>query len=192
MSLDIEKERYGFERCAKRLGKCSFGRFFDGSYKDARTAELFAVWLSAKNDCETFYRRNAELETENAILRATQPAPIPAQTGTGEESAGREGGPKAAQESVETRMDTSFQGGPKPGANMAEPPAGNALTDEAKDAALLTTLHAVRAWFESQHKVISKGGGSSWDMLQCREQMDIIDAAIASHIKAGRAGKDGA
>jgi hypothetical protein len=177
MSLDIEKERYGFERCAKRLGKCSFGRFFDGSYKDARTAELFAVWLSAKNDCETFYRRNAELETENAILRATQPAPIPAQAGTWEPM-----GPYA-QKFV---------------AHTAEPPAVNALTDEAKDAA---RYRFIRDTSHNGYELRSQRFIGNWHVSRKMregegefffgERLDsMIDRDIASHIKAGQAGKD--
>lgn len=38
----------------------------------------------------------------------------------------------------------------------------------------------LRHWFATQRKAISKGCGSTWDMLQCDEQIDLIDAAIAS------------
>lgn len=41
-------------------------------------------------------------------------------------------------------------------------------------------LLRLRDWFESQRKVISKGCGSSWDMGQCWEQIETIDAAIAA------------
>lgn len=49
-----------------------------------------------------------------------------------------------------------------------------------EDARLLDELRRVRDWFEAQRKVISKGCGSSWDMGQCWEQIESIDAAIAS------------
>lgn len=52
----------------------------------------------------------------NLILRAA----LPVQAGEGEASAGREAGPKHTTETVETRMDTGFQGGPRPGVNMAD------------------------------------------------------------------------
>ena len=41
-------------------------------------------------------------------------------------------------------------------------------------------LTAARDWFEAQAKVISKGNGSSWDLLQVREQRDLCDAALAA------------
>jgi hypothetical protein len=40
-------------------------------------------------------------------------------------------------------------------------------------------LTKLRYWFESQRKAISKGCGSSWDIGQCIEQIEFIDAAIA-------------
>jgi len=36
-----------------------------------------------------------------------------------------------------------------------------------------------RDWFDQQAETISKGGGSTWDLLQCREQRDLCDAALA-------------
>lgn len=42
----------------------------------------------------------------------------------------------------------------------------------------IKTLRELRHWFETQRKVISKGSGSSWDMGQCDEQMEIIDEAL--------------
>ena len=44
----------------------------------------------------------------------------------------------------------------------------------------IEALTEARNWFETQHKVISKGGPSSWDMLQCDEQKNLLDAAIAA------------
>lgn len=46
---------------------------------------------------------------------------------------------------------------------------------DARDVAL-TQLHA---WFTDQRKAISKGCGSTWDMLQCDEQIGVIDAVAA-------------
>lgn len=37
-----------------------------------------------------------------------------------------------------------------------------------------------RDWFDQQADTISKGGGSTWDLLQCREQRDLCDAALAA------------
>ena len=45
----------------------------------------------------------------------------------------------------------------------------------ARDVAL-TQLHA---WFTAQRKAISNGSGSTWDMLQCDEQIGVIDAAVS-------------
>jgi hypothetical protein len=47
-------------------------------------------------------------------------------------------------------------------------------------------LARLRDWFESQRKAISKGAGSTWDMCQCSDQTERIDAAIAAHSKAGK------
>lgn len=47
-----------------------------------------------------------------------------------------------------------------------------------KDAAF-DALKNARDWFEAQAKSISKGNGSSWDLMQVREQRDLCDAAIA-------------
>ena len=43
----------------------------------------------------------------------------------------------------------------------------DALTDE-------------RTWLEDQRKSISKGNGSSWDMMQCSERINLIAAALAA------------
>jgi hypothetical protein len=51
--------------------------------------------------------------------------------------------------------------------------AGNSACQELREA-----LESARNWFESQHKMISKGCGSTWDMLQCAEQRDAIEAAL--------------
>lgn len=39
-------------------------------------------------------------------------------------------------------------------------------------------LVQARDWFESQAKATSKGCGSTWDLLQVREQRDLADAAL--------------
>lgn len=49
------------------------------------------------------------------------------------------------------------------------------------DTTLREALEAARYWFETQKKIISKGGPSSWDMLQCDEQMATIDVALTQH-----------
>jgi hypothetical protein len=74
---NIEQERYPFERAAKKLGRCDFSRYSDGLHKNERTSELFAMWLAAKSACETFYSRNAQLETENTMQRAQLSAKSP-------------------------------------------------------------------------------------------------------------------
>jgi uncharacterized protein (DUF885 family) len=51
---------------------------------------------------------------------------------------------------------------------------------EAGDGAMLAELYRLRDWFESQRKAISKGCGSTWDMVQCSEQIELISAAITA------------
>lgn len=42
----------------------------------------------------------------------------------------------------------------------------------------------LRHRFETQRKAISKGCGSTWDMLQCDEQIELIDTALAANAQA--------
>lgn len=49
-----------------------------------------------------------------------------------------------------------------------------------QNAELVKALTEVKWWFEAERKSISKGNGSQWSMLQCTEQIENIDAAIAS------------
>lgn len=46
--------------------------------------------------------------------------------------------------------------------------------------AIRERLVECRDWFDQQADVISKGGGSTWDMLECREQRDLCKAALAT------------
>jgi hypothetical protein len=108
--------------------------------------------------------------TKNWNRRATQPAPIPAQTGA--EIDEREGGLLAVIKTAETRMDAGSKGGLLVG--------GAVLTDEAKDAARYRFIR-------------NNSRGELYDSLYCNKTEywdDLIDAAIASHIKAGQAGKE--
>lgn len=38
-------------------------------------------------------------------------------------------------------------------------------------------------WFEAQAKVISKGSGSSWDLMQVREQRDALELVLTPSAK---------
>lgn len=51
---------------------------------------------------------------------------------------------------------------------------------EAERDALRAALEEARDWFESQAKAISKGCGSSWDLMQVREQRDKSEAALTA------------
>ena len=46
-------------------------------------------------------------------------------------------------------------------------------------AAVMTALW----WFETQAKVISKGSGSSWDLMQVREQRDALEAVLTPNVE---------
>ena len=49
------------------------------------------------------------------------------------------------------------------------------MTDTIREA-----LQNARDWFDQQRDAISKGAGSTWDLLQVREQRDLCDAALAA------------
>ena len=42
-----------------------------------------------------------------------------------------------------------------------------------------------RNWFDTQAKSISKGNGSTWDLMQVREQRELCEAALAAQPGAG-------
>ena len=44
-------------------------------------------------------------------------------------------------------------------------------------------LQTLRSWFETQRKAISKACGSTWDMMQCAEQIEFIDRALRAKEK---------
>ncbi len=49
------------------------------------------------------------------------------------------------------------------------------MTDTIREA-----LQNARDWFDQQGDAISKGAGSTWDLLQVREQRDLCDAALSA------------
>lgn len=142
--------------------------------------------------------------------RATQPAPIPAQT-AGAESLDEKalnallwfyrrahhayGRLPFAEEAI-TGLRARL-------ATPAEPPAGNALTEEAKDAARLDFMAEHEAWIgwskdgESCRVFHRDEDGDvlpmlGWGARHWRNSArEAIDAVIASHIKAGQAGREG-
>jgi hypothetical protein len=111
-----------------------------------------------------------------AAKRATRPAPIPAQMVLGAAA-------QMAPNSAEIRMDTGFGG--------AGQVARNALTDEAKDAARYRWLRTKNWMHEICFRDPEHGIPFAFVAKTGRELDKATDAAIASHIKAGQAGKDG-
>lgn len=45
---------------------------------------------------------------------------------------------------------------------------------------LMVALERARDWFETQAKVTSKGGPSSFDLMMLRDERDAIDEVLAS------------
>lgn len=66
-----------------------------------------------------------------------------------------------------------------PNISSAHSAAGSAHLQLAAVDGIRARLVECRDWFAQQADTISKGSGSTWDMLQCQEQRDLCDAAIA-------------
>ncbi|MFA9286446.1 hypothetical protein ACCQ08_16780, partial [Comamonas sp. SY3] len=62
------------------------------------------------------------------------------------------------------------------GRELAQLSARQAAPDEA----LRDALVRARDWFESQAKVVSKGCGSPWNLMQLRDERDAADSALSA------------